>query len=99
MPNYLRAHCPGGTFFFTIVTYNRRPFLTTPVARKILKQNWKAIQKKWPFHVDAVCLLPDHFHCIITLPENDGDYALRWRAIKGLFSRQYRKAVHIEDIP
>jgi len=20
------------------------------------------IQKKWPFQVDAVCLLPDHFH-------------------------------------
>ncbi len=49
MPNYIRAQCPGGTFFFTMVTYNRRPFLTTAVARQILKRNWHNIQKKSPY--------------------------------------------------
>ena len=99
MSNYIRAQCPGGTFFFTIVTYDRRSFLTTPAARQILRRAWLNVQGKWPFHVDAVCLLPDHFHCVITLPENDANYALRWRAIKGTFSRQYRKTVNLESIP
>jgi putative transposase len=34
-------------------------------------------------------LLPDHLHCIWTLPENDSDYSLRWREIKRLFTHQY----------
>jgi len=25
MPNYRRASIPGGTFFFTVVTFDRRP--------------------------------------------------------------------------
>ena len=45
MPDYIRAQCPGGTFFFTTVTYNRRPFLTTAVAKQLLKRNWQNIQK------------------------------------------------------
>jgi len=34
MPNYRRAWVPGGTYFFTVVTYKRRKFLTTPMSRQ-----------------------------------------------------------------
>jgi hypothetical protein len=27
MPEYRRVFVPGGAFFFTVVTFNRRPFL------------------------------------------------------------------------
>ncbi len=37
---------------------------------------------------DAVVVLPDHLHCIWTLPPDDGDYSLRWREIKSRFSRR-----------
>ena len=57
------------------------------------------MQKKYPFHVDAVCLLPDHLHCILTLPEGESNFSIRWRAIKGIFSREFQKQVNIDNIP
>lgn len=92
MPNYRRSFVEGGTFFFTFITFNRRPILTSPLARKLLRDAWKRVQRDYPFTVIAICLLPEHFHCLISLPEGDNDYPLRWRAIKGIFSRQYKKA-------
>ena len=36
MPDYRRAIQPGGTYFFTVVTCNRRPILLDPAARQAL---------------------------------------------------------------
>ncbi|MGD0006236.1 MAG: transposase [Anaerolineaceae bacterium] len=89
MPEYRRSILEGGTFFFTVVTYNRRPILTTPVAREILHSAWITVQERFPFKTDAVCLLPEHIHCIWTLPEGDSNYSVRWKEIKRLFTRDY----------
>jgi putative transposase len=92
MPNYKRIWSPGGTIFFTLVTHQRRPIFLKEMARKILHQAFiYAKQKVGEFKVDAFCLLPDHLHCIWTLPENDSDYATRWKVIKASFSRTYHK--------
>jgi putative transposase len=37
--------------------------------------------------MDAIVILPDHLYCLWTLPENDYNFSLRWRLIKGAFSR------------
>jgi len=42
---------------------------------------------KKPFTVDAVVILPDHIHCIWTLPEGDDDFSTRWKLLKGYFSK------------
>jgi REP element-mobilizing transposase RayT len=36
MPNYKRNRVPGGTYFFTLVTCNRQPILTTDVGSRCL---------------------------------------------------------------
>jgi len=36
MPQYRRARIPGGTYFFTVVTYHRQPVLTDLRYRTIL---------------------------------------------------------------
>ena len=41
-----------------------------------------------PFEIEAMVVLPDHLHCMWTLPEGDADFSERWRRIKGRFSRQ-----------
>lgn len=41
-----------------------------------------------PFRVDAIVILPDHLHCIWTLPEGDADFSSRWHAIKSGFARR-----------
>lgn len=71
---------------------SRYKFLTSEPARLILRQVWKEVQKKHPFTGEAICLLPDHLHCIWRLPEGDDDYPKRRRLIKGMFSRRYLKA-------
>jgi putative transposase len=38
--------------------------------------------------IDAIVVLPEHLHAILTLPANDSDFAGRWRRIKGHFSSQ-----------
>ena len=40
-----------------------------------------------PFCIDAMVILPDHLHCIWTLPEGDWDFSTRWRLVKAGFSR------------
>jgi putative transposase len=47
----------------------------------------RAVRLAAPFHIDAWVILPDHMHCISTLPEDDTDYSDRWRAIKKRFSK------------
>ena len=38
MPDYRRAHVPGGTYFFTVSTYRRQTFLTDADFHRYVKQ-------------------------------------------------------------
>lgn len=88
MPNYRRADYPGGTFFFTVVTFNRAPILTLDAVRVSLRNAITTVRRERPFAIDAWVLLPDHLHCIWSLPEGDSDYSVRWSMIKRLVSKQ-----------
>ena len=89
MPDYRRSRMEGGTYFFTVVTFQRRPILVSEPARRILRFAWADTCKRFPFHTIAVCLLPDHLHCIWRLPDGDADYSMRWKEIKRLFSKGF----------
>ena len=93
MTQYRRSHFQGGTYFFTVVTYNRLPIFLDEDCRKILHNAWMTVQAKHPFQTDAVCLLPNHIHCIWALPEMDSNYSVRWKEIKRLFTRHYLEQV------
>lgn len=89
MPEYRRVNIHGATVFITFVTFGRSPILTSNEARQILHDAWRDVAKRDPFTTDAVCVLPDHIHTMITLPENDSNYSLRIREIKRLFTINY----------
>jgi putative transposase len=82
---------PGGTYFFTIVTYQRRPMLTQPDSISILKNIWLETITKRPVELIAYCILPDHLHCVWSMPEDDLNFPVRWSAIKGKFTIQYHQ--------
>ena len=84
---YRRASQPGGSFFFTVVTAHRRPVFATATAVALLRDAFRAERHKRPFAIDAIVILPDHLHCIWTLPEGDADFMMRWRLIKTWFSK------------
>lgn len=48
----------------------------------LLRRAVRDVRRRYPFHVDAWVVLPDHLHCIWTLPPGDDDFSNRWKAIK-----------------
>ena len=85
---YRRARTQGGTYFFTVVTHKRNKILCRGNNVSLLRKAFKLVMEKHPFTIDAFVLLPDHVHCIWTIPDGDRDFSKRWRLIKSYFSRK-----------
>ena len=90
MANYRRYYVPGGTYFFTLVTANRMPWLAEDNGRRILGDALRSVRALRPFKTDAIVVLPDHIHCIWTLPDGDFDFPGRWKSIKHRCTAQLR---------
>ncbi len=89
MPDYRRYFVPGATYFFTVVTDGRRPLFARPEARNLLRQVTKECRDRWPFSIDAVVLLPDHWHALWTLPTGDEAYPTRLGWLKKEFTKRW----------
>jgi len=92
MPDYRRSYV-GNTWFFTLVTGQRRAILCDDRLRPLLRQTLKTAKERWPFRIGAWILLPDHLHCIWTLPAGDADFSNRWGWIRKEFGKQPRSVV------
>jgi putative transposase len=65
-----------------------RPSLKRLVTQiNALREAVRTTRTRSPFHIDAWVVLPDHMHCLWTLPEGDCGFPGRWRAIKIAFSK------------
>jgi putative transposase len=84
---YRRAFVPGGSFFFTLVPAGRKPVLADAEAVAVLRAAFRNVMAKRPSRIDAMVVLPDHLHCIWTLPPPDSDFATRWRLVKTWFTK------------
>ena len=87
MSNYRRSRVEGGCYFFTITLLNRQSYLLVDNIEH-LRQAFRDVMKTHPFKIDAAVILPEHLHCILTLPTNDDNYSMRLRQIKSAFSSQ-----------
>jgi putative transposase len=83
MPDYRRNRIPGATYFFTVNLFDRSSDLLVMHIASLRE----AVRRQSPFGIDAWVVLPDHMHCLWTLPEGDSDFSGRWRAIKKAFSK------------
>jgi len=96
MSRYRRASVAGSTYFFTVVAFRRQPILCDDMVRAALRSAIENVRAVRPFAIDAWVLLPDHLHCIWTLPDGDADFSTRWRMIKRAVSLvcgdDYRRA-------
>ena len=86
MVAYRRNYIHGATWFFTVNLRNRKSALPTQQVAA-LRHAIMTVKRQKPFYIDAWVVLPEHLHCIWTLPDNDCDFSGRWRDIKGGFSR------------
>lgn len=87
MAIYVRSRNQGGTFFFTVVTFQRRRLFENPGNCEILTDIIVEVQKDYPFTMDAWVILPDHIHNLWTLPPEEEDYSQRWGLIKTKFTK------------
>ena len=91
MVRYRRNFVEGGTYFFTATLVDRR---SSALIDHIgaLRAAIRSTRQAHPFTIDAVVVLPDHLHIVMTLPTGDADYPNRWRLIKRRFTDAVVKA-------
>lgn len=91
MTEYRRPWVPGATWFFTVALAERKGNRLLLDKVDTLRASTRSVQLHHPFQIDAVVILPEHLHCIWTLPPKDSDFATRWGLLKGQFSRSIGK--------
>ncbi len=64
MSQYRRVFVPGGTYFFTVVTHERRPWFAEEEHITALREAFKRVRRDRPFTLEAIVVLPDHLHCL-----------------------------------
>lgn len=89
MPSYVRWREKGASYFFTVVTYHRRLIFNDASARRLLNRAFVHTRRNQPFDMFACILLPDHLHCLWTMPDGDDDFPVRWASIKRHFTHDY----------
>ncbi len=86
MPNYRRAFEGGRTWFFTVNLLERKSGLLVEHIGA-LREAVRETCRRFPFEIDAMVVLPDHLHAVLTLPEGDCNFPVRWSLIKMRFSK------------
>jgi len=87
MRTYVRTRVKGGIYFFTVNLAERRGNTLLVDHIDLLRQAFRLTRQDHPFAMPAFVVLPEHLHCLWTLPPGDADYPTRWRLIKTRFSR------------
>jgi hypothetical protein len=70
MSTYRRDRVPGGSYFFTVNLCDRNSRLLVTEIDK-LRHAVSTAREQHPFHIDAWVVLPNHLHCLWTLPPDD----------------------------
>ncbi len=91
MSRYIRPKQPGATVFFTVALVDRGSNILVRHV-DVLRQAVRITRNKRPFRIEAWVVLPDHMHCVWTLPEGDSDFSTRMGAIKAQFTRDVRRS-------
>jgi putative transposase len=87
VPDYRRIRVPGGCFFFTVNLLERHGNELLVRRIDLLRDAVRQVRQARPFEIDAWVVLPDHLHCVWTLPPGDHDNGTRWRLIKTAFAK------------
>ena len=86
MSDYIRPKVTGATIFFTVALQHRGQRLLVDEIQR-LREAVAVTKSERPFQIDAWVVLPDHMHCVWTMPAGDREYGTRMGAIKSRFTR------------
>ena len=71
MANYKRIFMDGYRYYITMVTHQRKPILIDNI--DLLRDSFRRTRERYRYRIDAIIVLPDHLHMIIT-PQKASDY-------------------------
>ena len=91
MPNYIRNQVYGGTYFFTLVTYQRKPIFSDKTKVDLLLKSIQQTQIRKPFDLIAYCVLFDHLHLLMALPIDDRSFSQIIRTVKRTTTNEIHK--------
>ncbi|HTM63462.1 MAG TPA: transposase [Gammaproteobacteria bacterium] len=86
MVRYRRYKVKGGTYFFTVALLDRKSTVLTDCIVGF-RESLKRVLTLHPFKIHAIVVLPDHFHAIWEMPDDDDNFSIRMRLLKNLFTR------------
>ncbi len=87
MADYRRLFLDGYSYFITVVTHQRTPILIEHI--ELLRESFRECKKHYRFRLEAIVILPDHFHMIIT-PDDTRQYPEIVKAIKYNLTKRYQ---------
>ena len=90
MVRYRRNLVAGATYFFTATLADRRSTALTDHI-DALRSAFRTTRRTQSFSIDAIVVLPDHLHVVMTLPDGDHDFPNRWRLVKRRFTETVLK--------
>jgi len=98
MRKYIRNYVEGGTYFFTIVTKNRKPLFKDPTLCDLFLVGVEKVKCIHPFELIAYCILPDHIHLLISLPAGVSDYSNIIKEVKRSATLSIKKHLECPDL-
>lgn len=84
----------GYSYYLTIVTHQRKAILVENT--ELLRESFRESRRYYKYKIDAIVVLPDHIHMIIT-PEKSTEYPKIVHAIKYNFSKRFSLEEGIEQ--
>ena len=94
MAQYKRIFLTGYSYYLTIVTHGRNPILVDNI--ELLRESFRESKRYFKYKIDAIVVLPDHIHMIIT-PEVSNEYPRIIKSIKYYFSKHCKIEEEIEQ--
>lgn len=91
LSRYIRPKVPGACIFFTVALVDRGAD-TLVWHVDVLREAVRATRTRRSFGIDAWVVLPDHMHCVWTLPEGGADFSERMGEIKWRFTRDLSRS-------
>lgn len=65
-----RPFVADATWFVTSVTFQREPWFAQPGFAQIVVDQWLHYTAAYRFQLDAYCVMPDHYHVVLTPGRN-----------------------------
>lgn len=91
MPNFRRYYIPDTIVFITGVTHNRMPYLEADNDLDMFWDTLRNVQQIHPFRLLAYVILPDHFHWLMRVEDESGDFSKVLHSVKRNCTLNFKK--------